>query len=80
MLTNLLMSLGLTRDSGVWFWGRVVAIAALVSSGAIDLPWIGDYLGVHISETAIHWITAICVVVLWFSGKFDASPLPGAKK
>lgn len=77
MLSSWLMSLGLTRDSGVWFWSRVSAVAALVASGAVDVLGIADWLGIHLSDHHAHWVTAICVAVLWIGGKFDSSPLPG---
>lgn len=78
-LSNLLISYGLTRDSALWFWSRVAALAAIVASGAVDVTGLGNWLGIHMSETASHWVTASSVIVLWFSGKYDKSPLPGGK-
>ena len=71
-LTNQLVSLGLTRDSLIWFWSRLVAGSLLIASGLIPLD---QYVG--------KWAKAIqvsAVVILWLAGKYDTSPLPGAPK
>lgn len=80
MLSMWLMSLGLTRDSGVWLWARIVAVAAIVAAGGVDIVNVGDWLGFHVTDVWAHRVTAICVAVLWISGKYDSSPLPGGKK
>ncbi len=79
-LTNLITDVGLTRDSAVWFWSRVSALCAIVASGAVDLMGLGNWLGIHLSETQVHWIVAVAVGVLWLAGRYDASPLPGGKR
>jgi hypothetical protein len=76
-MTTVLSKLGLTRDSWVWFWAKLSAIAALVASGAIDPLGIGAYLGLTLSPVAAHWVTAVAVAVLWLGGNYDASTLPG---
>ena len=80
MLTNWLITLGLTRDSMVWLWSRLAAVAALIASGALDIGGVSTYLGLHLPPTGQHWVTAVCVIVLWLSGKMDSSPLPGKAK
>lgn len=74
-ITSVVQWLGLTRDSLVWFWGRLVSGALIVMSmsGLVDLD---PYL------TAQHqrWLVAGAAIVLWLAGKYDSSPLPGRKK
>ena len=70
-ITSVLISLGITRDSLLWFWSRLVAGSLLVASGLIPLE---DYVGSW-SRT----IQVSAVIVLWLSGKYDSSPLPGKK-
>ena len=72
-LTNLLLSLGLTRDSLVWFWSRLVTGALLIGSGLVPLT---NYVGPGTAKA----LTVTAVLILWLSGKYDSSPLPGAKK
>lgn len=72
-LSNWLMSMGFTRDSATWFWGRLVSGALLVLSGLVPLDG-------YVSEPMQKVITVGAAVVLWLSGKFDSSPLPGKKQ
>lgn len=71
-MTGFLVSLGLTRNSLIWFWGRVVSGALLVVAGGTSL--LAPYLSAHETKA----VTIAAVVILWFSGKYDSSPLPGA--
>lgn len=71
-LSQLLIQWGFTRDSFLWFWSRLTTGALLLVSGLIDLP---SYVGVGWSKA----ITVTCVVILFFAGKYDSSPLPGKK-
>lgn len=80
MLSNWLMSLGLTRDSGVWFWTRLTVVLGLIATGAIDVAGISEWLGWHVSDVWLHRLTGFSILVLWFAGKYDSSPLPGGKK
>jgi hypothetical protein len=79
-LTTVVTQTGLTRDSRVWLWSRITAIAAIVASGAVDVVGLSDWLGIHLTATAAHWVTAVAVIVLWVGGKYDSSPLPGSSK
>jgi hypothetical protein len=72
-ITNTLLTMGLTRDSLVWFWGRLTAGAALVATGLVPLD---DYMTPGWQKV----LTVGAVVVLWLAGRYDSSPLPGAKK
>lgn len=80
MLANLLISLGLTRDSQIWNWSRVIAIAWLVVAPGTDLIGIAGWLGIPLSPVWAHRLVAAAIVVLWFSGNYDASKLPGKPK
>jgi len=71
-LTNKLIDLGVTRDSFIWFWGRLTTGALLLASGLVPLT---DYVGPWWAKI----ITVSSVVILWLSGKYDSSPLPGKK-
>lgn len=80
MLTNLLMALGLTRDSKVWLWSRVIAIAYLVAAPGTDLIGIAGWVGIPLSPVWAHRLVALAIVTLWFAGNYDASKLPGKPK
>jgi hypothetical protein len=71
-ITSTLISQGFTRDSAVWFWGRLSTASLLIASGIVPLD---EYVG--------EWSKAIqigAVIILWLSGKYDSSPLPGKAK
>lgn len=70
MLTNLLLRFNFTRDDITWFWSRLVSAAILLASGMIDLSK-------YFNPTTSKVITVASVVVLWISGKYDSSSLPG---
>lgn len=72
MLTNAIISLGLTRDSLLWFWSRLVSGALLIVSGLVPLD-------AYVTPTQHKILTVSAAVVLWLGGKYDSSPLPGAK-
>lgn len=76
MLANLFIHLGFTRDDAIWVWGQFCGAAAAIASGVFDLHYWAGYLGLNISVTAQHWITAIAVFILWLSGKMNYSHLP----
>lgn len=75
MMTNTLISLGLTRDSLAWFWSKLVTAALILISGTNVIP-MDDY----ISAANQKWLTLVCVVILWLAGTYDSSPLPGKKE
>jgi hypothetical protein len=76
-LTRIFLSLGLTRDSMVWFWGKIVAISALIASGMLDLNYWLSYVGLHPTVYEIRWVQVISVIILYFSGQYSNSLLPG---
>lgn len=69
-MTKLLLSLGLTRDSLIWFWSRLVSGALILLAGGTPL------LSPYLSSRWIRVVTVAAVVILWFAGKYDTSPLP----
>ena len=75
-LASLFQSLGWSRDDAKWLWGQVCSVALLLLSGVFDISYWATYIGVTISDIAIHRILIIAVVVLWVSGKMDSSHLP----
>lgn len=72
-ITSLVTSLGLTRDSAVWFWSRLTSGALLVISGLVPLD-------AYVSPGQQKWLRIVAALVLWLAGRYDASPLPGDKK
>lgn len=76
MLTKWLTACGFTRDWAGWLWLRVLAIAPIIADGTLDLSYWSHYLGVPLSETAIHRLIAVASVVLWIAGKQAHSGLP----
>lgn len=80
MLTNLFLSLGLTRDSALWFWGRLCSgatiVLSIISLGG-DHTILDDYLGP--GWLGKKGLVVLAVIVMWLAGKFDSSTLPGRK-
>lgn len=76
-IAELLTHAGVTRDDQKWFWLQVLAVAGVIASGSLDLNAVAGYLGLHPSETTLHWITAASTAVLWFAGNMKTSPLFG---
>lgn len=71
--TRLLLYWGVTRDSALWLWSRIVALSYFtITTGFIDL----DAL---VGKRWSHVISGAMALVLFASGKWDNSPLPSAK-
>jgi hypothetical protein len=70
-MTSFLISLGLTRDSLLLFWGQLVSGCALIASGILPL-------NNYVSPKWQHGLTIAAAIILWFSGKYNTSPLPAA--
>jgi len=68
-----LVNLGLTRDSWLWFWGKLSSGSLLLISGLLPLQ---DYLTPH----EVKALTVTCTVILFFSGHYDSSILPAGPK
>lgn len=80
-VTPFFASIGLTRDWLGWAWLKIVSLATLVLSQAVDLHGWATYLGIPLSETGVHWILTIAAIVMFVAGSHDSSALPaGAPK
>ena len=75
-LTRALINLGFTRDMALWFWTKIVAVAAIIVSGVFNVSQWFAYCGIPISDTTLHRITAGAAIILWFAGSYSQSPLP----
>lgn len=62
---------GITRDSGLWFWSKVVSLAGLVVSGTLDLSALG------LNDHQRHVVTIVCGAVAYLAGQMSTSALPG---
>lgn len=60
----------LTRDSWLFFWGKLVGVAGLVVSGAIQPATLG------LSERQAHAVMGLCAAVTAVSAQFATSSLP----
>lgn len=81
-MTPVFKSMGLTRDSATWWWGKVVGIATLVASGLMD-PQIGGLLNpteLGVTPRALKWVQLIAGLVIFVSAQNSNSRLPGEKK
>lgn len=69
-LTTKISGFVLTRDSWLWWWGKVVGAAGMVVSGAIQPASLG------LSEKQTHVLMGVCAAVLAFSAQYSTSTLP----
>lgn len=60
----------LTRDSWILFWGKIVGLAGLVVSGAIQPASLG------LTEKQAHVAMAVCSAIMAASAQFSNSSLP----
>lgn len=60
----------LTRDSWIFWWGRLVGVAGLIASGAIDPSSLG------LSDKQKHLVMGICAAIGVLSAQFSSSSLP----
>jgi len=70
-MTNPLAKLGLTRDSAIWLWTKLLGLAGLVVAGAIDPARLG------LSDGHAHVVMALCAALLYLGGQLSTSSLPG---
>jgi hypothetical protein len=78
MITNTLLALGVTRDSLLLLWGRWLSLLTLVANQAFDLHTVFASIGVPIGTVGINRIMLVVVAILWLSGRYSESPLPGS--
>jgi hypothetical protein len=69
----------LTRDDLKWPIAQILAGASMVTSGVLNVPALGAYLGITVSTVAFHWVFAVATVILYIASSMRTSPLPGAK-
>lgn len=65
---------GITRDSALWLWAKVVALAGLVVSGAFDLSALG------LTDRQRHLVTVACGAIAYLAGQLSTSALQGADR
>lgn len=80
MLTNLLLTLGLNRDHWAFLLGKVVSIAALITTGVLDVGYWACDIGLDITSHQVHLVQVGAVVVLYLSGQYSTSQLPGERR
>lgn len=76
VLTNVFIRLGWSRDDRKWLVAQIVSAATLITSNAINLAYWFAYLGIPISEVAIHRILVLATIILWLAGRYATSNLP----
>lgn len=69
-LTTKISGFVLTRDSWIWFWGKLVGVAGLVVSGAIQPATLG------LTERQAHVVMGLCATVMTVSAQLATSRLP----
>lgn len=69
-LTTKISGFVLTRDSWILFWGKVVGIAGLIASGAIDPATFG------LTDKQRHIVMGISAAIMTISAQFATSALP----
>lgn len=69
-LTTKINGFVLTRDSWLWFWTRLVGIAGLIVSGALDPASLG------LSDKQRHVVMGISAAIMALSSQFASSNLP----
>jgi hypothetical protein len=70
-LTTKIHGFVLTRDSWLFWWGKLVGFAALVTTGAIDPAALG------LTDKQKHIVMGICAAIATISAQFATSALPG---
>lgn len=69
-LTTKISGFVLTRDSWLFFWGKIAGIAGLVVSGAINPASLG------LTDKQQHVVMGICAAIMAMSAQFASSGLP----
>lgn len=69
-LTTKINGFVLTRDSWLWWWGKIVGVAGLVTSGAIQPASLG------LSDKQAHILMGVCAAIATLSAQFASSNLP----
>lgn len=69
-VTTTIQGFVLTRDSWLWWWGKVVGIAGLIVSGAIQPASLG------LSDKQAHIVMALSAAIMTISAQYATSGLP----
>lgn len=69
-LTTRIHGFVLTRDSWLFWWGKIVGVAGLIASGAIDPASLG------LSDKQRHILMGVCSAIGILSAQFATSSLP----
>ena len=69
-LTPKISGFVLTRDSWIWFYGKIVGIAGLIVSGALDPANLG------LTDKQRHVVMGIAAAIMTLSAQFASSNLP----
>lgn len=69
-LTTKINGFVLTRDSWIFWWGKIVGVAGLIVSGAIQPASLG------LSDKQAHVVMGISAAVMALSAQFATSTLP----
>lgn len=75
MLTNLLTKWGITRDSALWFWGKLAGAIIMISTvGGEDA-----FMKYGIPLKYMHIIQIAAAWILYFAAQQSTSKLNGGK-
>lgn len=70
-------TLGLTRDSALLLWGKIVGVAGLVAAGVFNPQISGfDPALIGVSPRTVQIVSAASALVLYISGQASHSGLP----
>lgn len=70
-LTTKIHGFVLTRDSWLFFWGKLVGFAGLITTGVINPTALG------LNEKQKDFLMVCCGTVLAIAAHYGTSPLPG---
>lgn len=60
----------LTRDSWIFWWGKILGVASLIASGAIPAQNLG------LSDKQQHVVMGVCAAITAVSAQLSTSTLP----
>lgn len=78
MIASFFARFGITRDSVLFLWGKILSALTLIVTGVLQIQSVADFVGIHLTEVDAHRIWAVAVVVLYLSGQYSTSSLKGA--
>lgn len=72
-MIEFLKTVGVTRDSALFLWSRIVSLAVLIATGVLPL----DQIGLPLTDAQKHTVMVVAGLIAYLSGKLATSPLPG---